>query len=76
MRSAAGIQPDGPTRGDIRQGFVYEQAPHITLKSIANNLEIDVIWEDLAGNPGTAAGRSQQGTRRDMGGMGNSSRGR
>ena len=33
------------TRGDIRQGFVYERVPHITLKSIANNTEIDVIWE-------------------------------
>jgi len=32
-------------RGDIRQGFVYERVPHITLKSIANNAEIDVIWE-------------------------------
>ncbi|WPE23491.1 site-specific DNA-methyltransferase [Shinella zoogloeoides] len=31
--------------GDIRHGFVYERAPHITLKSIANNAEIDVIWE-------------------------------
>ena len=31
--------------GDIRQGFVYESVPHITLKSIANNEEIDVIWE-------------------------------
>lgn len=31
--------------GDLRQGFVYERAPHITLKSIANNAEIDVIWE-------------------------------
>ena len=39
------IQPDGPTHGDIRQGFVYERAPHITLRSIANNTEIDVIWE-------------------------------
>jgi len=29
----------------IRQGFVYERAPHVTLKSIANNAEIDVIWE-------------------------------
>ena len=36
---------DAPTRGDIRQGFVYERVPHITLKSIANNAEIDVIWE-------------------------------
>jgi adenine-specific DNA-methyltransferase len=34
-----------PTRGDIRLGFVYERVPHITLKSIANNAEIDVIWE-------------------------------
>ena len=36
---------DSPTGGDIRQGFVYERVPHITLKSIANNAEIDVIWE-------------------------------
>ena len=33
------------TRGDIRHGFVYERVPHIKLKSIANNAEIDVIWE-------------------------------
>jgi adenine-specific DNA-methyltransferase len=33
------------TRGDIRHGFVYQRVPHITLKSIANNAEIDVIWE-------------------------------
>ncbi|TGY89358.1 site-specific DNA-methyltransferase [Marinicauda algicola] len=36
-----------PTRGDIRMGFVYERVPHITLKSIANNAEIDVIWERM-----------------------------
>jgi adenine-specific DNA-methyltransferase len=34
-----------PTHGDLRHGFVYERVPHITLKSIANNAEIDVIWE-------------------------------
>jgi len=34
-----------PTHGDIRHGFVYRRVPHITLKSIANNAEIDVIWE-------------------------------
>jgi adenine-specific DNA-methyltransferase len=28
---------------NIRLGFVYERVPHITLKSIANNAEIDVI---------------------------------
>lgn len=32
--------------GDIRQGFVYERVPHITLKSIVDNVEIDVIWEN------------------------------
>lgn len=36
---------DVPVRGDIRHGFVYERVPHITLKSIANNAEIDVIWD-------------------------------
>ena len=36
-----------PTHGSIRQGFVYERVPHITLKSIANNAEIDVIWEQF-----------------------------
>ena len=36
---------EAPTRGDVRQGFVYERVPHITLKSIANNAEVDVIWE-------------------------------
>jgi len=35
------------THGDIRQGFVYQRVPHITLKSIANNAEIDVIWEQF-----------------------------
>jgi adenine-specific DNA-methyltransferase len=34
-----------PTYSDIRHGFVYERVPHITLKSIANNAEIDVIYE-------------------------------
>lgn len=35
----------GGALGDIRQGFVYERAAHVTLKSIANNAEIDEIWE-------------------------------
>ncbi len=41
------LQADAPISSDIRQGFVYERAPHITLKSIANNAEIDTIWEDF-----------------------------
>ena len=35
-----------PTQGAVRQGFVYERVPHITLKSIANNAEIDVIFDN------------------------------
>jgi len=38
-----------PTRGDIRHGFVYERVPHITLKTIADNAEIDVIWDKWQG---------------------------
>jgi adenine-specific DNA-methyltransferase len=34
-----------PTHGNLRHGFVYERVPHITLKSIANNTEIDVIYD-------------------------------
>lgn len=40
-------QPQSAAYGDIREGFVYERAPHVTLKSIANNAEIDVIWEQF-----------------------------
>ena len=36
-----------PTYNDIRHGFVYNRVPHITLKSIANNTEIDTIWDTL-----------------------------
>lgn len=36
---------DSATYGDLRQGFVYERVPHITLKAIANNTEIDEIWD-------------------------------
>ena len=36
---------EAPTYGNLRQGFVYERVPHITLRAIANNAEIDVIWE-------------------------------
>ena len=34
------------TYRNVRQGFVYERVPHITLRSIVNNTEIDVIWEE------------------------------
>ncbi len=41
-RSAPSSQP---VNGDIRHGFVYERVPHIMLSDIANNTEIDVIWD-------------------------------
>ena len=44
-KSSAGCSSESPTYGNVRQGFVYERVPHITLRAIANNAEIDVIWE-------------------------------
>ena len=41
---------ESPTYGNVRQGFVYERVPHITLRAIANNAEIDVIWEEAQEN--------------------------
>ncbi|MDL1944932.1 site-specific DNA-methyltransferase [Chloroflexi bacterium CFX2] len=42
-----GEEPKEPTEvggtNDIKRGFVYERVPHVTLKSIANNEEIDEI---------------------------------
>jgi len=38
-----------PSSFDIKRGFVYKRVPHITLKSIANNEEIDAIhakWQE------------------------------
>ena len=42
------VEPtDAPARGDVRQGLVYERLSHIMLRDIANNAEIDVIWEEF-----------------------------
>ncbi len=38
-------RPDTHTEGDIRKGFVYERAPHVTLRDIAHNEEIDEIHD-------------------------------
>jgi adenine-specific DNA-methyltransferase len=32
------------TENDVKRGFVYKRVPHVTLKSIAQNEEIDVIY--------------------------------
>ena len=59
-----------PTYGDIRQGFVYERVPHITLKSIANNAEIDVIWEKFQETLEPLREKTQPGSWPSMGRMG------
>ena len=41
-----------PVRGNIRHGFVFERVPHITLRSIVTDAEIDVIstkWQTKLG---------------------------
>jgi adenine-specific DNA-methyltransferase len=37
------LQTQVKTENDIRKGFVYDRVPHVTLKAIANNPEIDTI---------------------------------
>jgi adenine-specific DNA-methyltransferase len=39
------LSPINETQSDIRRGFVYKRVPHVTLKAIANNPEIDTIHE-------------------------------
>ena len=52
MRSRTSSQAPPPRAAPTRrypQGFVYKRVPHVTLKSIANNEEIDAIhakWQD------------------------------
>jgi len=35
------VPPSYSTEGDIKKGFVYKRVPHVTLKSIANNPDIN-----------------------------------
>ena len=44
------VAAESPTYDYVRQGFVYERVPHITLRAIANNAEIDVIYEQFQEN--------------------------
>lgn len=41
------VLTESSNRGDLRQGFVYQRAPHIMLRTVANNIEIDVIWDNF-----------------------------
>ncbi len=43
------MPPEYKTQNDIKKGFVYKRVPHITLKAIANNPEIDTLhakWQE------------------------------
>ena len=44
-----GTDVEGTTGGDIKRGFIYKRVPHVTLKSIANNEEIDTIHKKYLG---------------------------
>lgn len=39
------VPSNASVKGSIRHGFVCQRVPHIMLSSIANNSEIDVIWD-------------------------------
>jgi adenine-specific DNA-methyltransferase len=39
------LPAETPTYGRIRHGFVYKRVPHIMLRDIVSNAEIDTIWD-------------------------------
>ena len=67
---------NAPTHGNIRHGFVYERVPHITLKSIANNAEIDVIWEEYQTRLEPLREKLNAASKQELGGVGDSARSR
>ena len=81
---ASGRKPRSPAprrssrpRRQHPPGLRLERVPHITLKSIANNAEIDVIWDKCAARRSNrCASRSNAPLGEDVGGMGDSARGR
>ena len=49
VSGVVGAIRESPLQSDIKRGFVYKRVPHVTLKSIANNDEIDAIhakWQE------------------------------
>ena len=63
-----------PVHGNIRHGFVYERVPHITLKSIANNAEIDVIWDKWQADARAVAREAEHRAQEAVAGVGDSAR--
>jgi len=56
------IPSTDPVSRNIRLGFVCDRVPHITLKSIANNTEIDIIWEIWQSSLGGCCTNNQRAT--------------
>ena len=65
-----------PVHGNIRHGFVYERVPHITLKSIANNAEIDVIWDKWQAKLEPLREKLNAALKKTLAGVGDSARSR
>lgn len=53
------------TSGDIKKGFVYRRVSHITLKSIANNEEIDALHEKWQPKQDEARNQLNKGLRKN-----------
>ena len=73
-KSPASCRPAFETAGDLKKGFVYKRVPHITLKAIANNEEIDGIhaaWQEKLEPVAPGVKPTAQTA---VGGMGNSPR--
>ena len=60
-------------KDDVSKGFVYKRVPHVTLKSIANNEEIDAIHAQYRSSS-THCGRAEQAARSKLAGMGSAAR--
>ena len=39
------VPSESVTRGDVRRGFVYDRVRHVQLRTVANDTEVDAIWE-------------------------------
>jgi hypothetical protein len=64
---------EGAGVGDIKRGFVYKRVPHVTLKSIANNEEIDGHSREIpCAGWKNCAQRSTQAAGQELGRMGDS----
>jgi len=71
--SAGKLPPeDIKTGGDIKRGFVYERVPHVTLKAIANNEEIDSIHAEFAPKIEKALAALNKAAKKELAGMGSS----